>query len=189
MAPMVQAFLPEVSAASPWIVRHLDASGPSGSAGIEAFVLTAILKAMGMARHHRSSPLALGVTKTSPPPCRGELGSGSTGDDDPCTPKLLTLPPRLPGRQTGVACTIHPLASSDETTCPASGEAVTTVPGEGRGGGLGDSERKRGWMWDSWVLGLRGGDSSWRSWRVEVGESAEGAVGAVGAVGESGRGV
>jgi len=153
-------------------------------------ISTAILKAISMAHHHKSSPLALGVTKTSPPPCSGELGSGSTGDgnDDAaaCNPKLLTLPARLPGRQTCVECSVHPIACCGDTTCPASGEAVTTVPGEGRGGGFGDSERKRGWMWDSWVLGRRRGGSSWRSWRMEVGESAGGAVGAVG---ESGSGV
>jgi len=157
-------------------------------------ISTAILKAVRVIHHHNSSPLARGVTKTSPPACSGELGSGSTGDGDDddaaaCKPKLRTLPARLPGRQTCVECSVHPIACCGDTTCPASGEAVTTVPGEGKGGGLGDSERKRGWMWDSWVLGRRRGGSSWRSWRVEVGESAEGAVWAVGAVGESGRGV
>lgn len=32
------------------------------------------------------------------------------------------------------------------TTWPANGEAVTIVPGEAAGGGIGLSLRKRGWM-------------------------------------------
>jgi hypothetical protein len=36
-----------------------------------------------------------------------------------------------------------------EMTCPALGAAKTTVPGVAVGGGVGESDRKSGWMWAS----------------------------------------
>jgi hypothetical protein len=36
-----------------------------------------------------------------------------------------------------------------EMTFPAFGAATTTVPGVALGGGTGESDRKRGWMWAS----------------------------------------
>jgi hypothetical protein len=41
-----------------------------------------------------------------------------------------------------------------EMTCPAMGEATTLVPGVATGGGSVESERKRGWMCASLVLGV-----------------------------------
>jgi hypothetical protein len=43
------------------------------------------------------------------------------------------------------------MAWSPCTTWPAKGEAVMTVSAEGVGGGVGECERKRGWMCASWI--------------------------------------
>ena len=87
-----------------------------------------------------------------------DLGSAS-GDDSPgdCKARLRTLPERLavgdpsvelPGLHVCEECTVQLKACSGLTTCPASGEAVITVPGVGSGGGNGDSGLKSGWMCD-----------------------------------------
>lgn len=105
---------------------------------------------------------------------------------------------KLPERIAGLACgelgrlldldciLFGAMAWSPWMTWPANGEAVTTVPIEGVGGGVGECERKSGWMCDSWFeLARRRGGGTARLFVEPLSEDMR--MGDC--MGESGRGI
>lgn len=77
------------------------------------------------------------------------------------------------------------MAWSPWITWPARGDAVTVVPTEGVGGGVGECERNKGWMCDSWLeLARRSGGGTCRLLTDSVSDMTR--VGDC--MGESGRG-
>jgi hypothetical protein len=76
----------------------------------------------------------------------GTTSSPSGVDDDAPSRLLARLGVRRVDASDGRGLALRPVRPACGRTCPDSGLATTTVPGDANGGGVGLSERKSGWM-------------------------------------------
>jgi hypothetical protein len=115
----------------------------------------------------RLTPAATAVAVSSP-----------SGVDDEAPSRLLArLGVRRVDASEGRGLALRPARPACGSTWPESGLAVTTVPGEATGGGVGLSERKSGWMCASSVPGAKGAVDSAKGREMEEVEASEGVDG------------
>jgi hypothetical protein len=112
-------------------------------------------------------------------PTAGATTSSPSGVDDEAPSRLLArLGVRRADASDGRGLALRPTRPACGSTWPESGLAVTTVPGEATGGGVGLSERKSGWMCASSAPpGAKGVADSAKGSEVEEVETREGVDG------------
>jgi hypothetical protein len=116
--------------------------------------------------------------RLTPPAAATAAPSSPSGVDDDAPSRLLArLGVRRVDASDGRGLALRPVRPAWGSTWPESGLAVTTVPGEATGGGVGLSERKSGWMCASSAPGAKGAVDSAKARETDEVEMRDGVDG------------